>query len=148
MAIPLARGATLLMPALADAEIMELNVWLKSTMERDPTYDPQTKKWTVKIKRDGEEDRVLNVSHIVLATGFSGEPRKPTFPIDEFKGIVHHSSAHPGARGKGWEGKKAVGASRTIARQTSADLLILVSHRLLQQWVRPTLLYCFPSFTP
>uniref|UniRef100_A0A0K3CQ10 BY PROTMAP: gi/472582471/gb/EMS20157.1/ dimethylaniline monooxygenase (N-oxide-forming) [Rhodosporidium toruloides NP11] gi/647402401/emb/CDR48655.1/ RHTO0S19e01728g1_1 [Rhodosporidium toruloides] n=1 Tax=Rhodotorula toruloides TaxID=5286 RepID=A0A0K3CQ10_RHOTO len=90
------------------AEIMELNVWLKSTMERDPTYDPQTKKWTVKIKRDGEEDRVLNVSHIVLATGFSGEPRKPTFPIDEFKGIVHHSSAHPGARGKGWEGKKAV----------------------------------------
>ncbi|BGP11269.1 hypothetical protein JCM10049v2_007172 [Rhodotorula toruloides] len=90
------------------ADIMQLNVWLQSTIERNPVFDPQTKKWTVRVHREGQDDRVLNVSHIVLATGFSGEPRKPTFPIDEFKGIVHHSAVHPGAHGQGWEGKKAV----------------------------------------
>ncbi|BGP35261.1 hypothetical protein JCM10296v2_007096 [Rhodotorula toruloides] len=90
------------------ADIMQLDVWLQSTIERNPVFDQQTKKWTVRVHREGQDDRVLKVSHIVLATGFSGEPRKPTFPIDEFKGIVYHSAVHPGAHGQGWEGKKAV----------------------------------------
>lgn len=102
-----------------DADIMQLNVWLKSTIERNPVFNPQTKKWTVRVKREGQDDRVLEVSHIVLATGFSGEPRKPKFPIDEFKGIVHHSAVHPGARGQGWKGKKAVGTSCDLARSRS-----------------------------
>ncbi|BGP27574.1 hypothetical protein JCM10295v2_006546 [Rhodotorula toruloides] len=90
------------------ADIMQLNVWLQSSIERNPVFDPQTKKWTVRVKREAQDDRVLNVSHIVLATGFSGMPRKPSFPIDEFKGIIHHSAVHPGAHGQGWEGKKAI----------------------------------------
>ncbi|GAA6062801.1 hypothetical protein JCM10212_006162 [Sporobolomyces blumeae] len=90
------------------AEIMELNVWLESTIERDPEFDEQTKTWTVKVKRNNGEDRVLKTHHLVLASGFSGEPRLPTFPRDEFKGKSWHSSAHPGAaNAKDW-GKKAV----------------------------------------
>ena len=33
----------------------------------------------------------------------------PTFPMDEFKGEISHSSKHPGCHGKPeWSGKKAV----------------------------------------
>ncbi|GAA6011517.1 hypothetical protein JCM10207_002646 [Rhodosporidiobolus poonsookiae] len=90
-------------------EAMEINVWLESTIERDPTYDPQTKQWSVKVVRQNGEDRVLKVNHLVLSTGFSGEPRLPNFPRDEFKGYAVHSSQHPGAHGQAdWKGKKAV----------------------------------------
>ncbi|KWU44303.1 pyridine nucleotide-disulfide oxidoreductase family protein [Rhodotorula sp. JG-1b] len=91
------------------ASQMELNVWLQSTIERDPRWDPQTKRWTVKVLREGAEDREMKVPHLVMATGFSGEPRMPTFPMDEFKGEISHSSKHPGCHGKPeWSGKKAV----------------------------------------
>ena len=90
------------------AEIMELNIWLESTIERDPKFDPQTKTWTVKVNRKTGQDRTLKVKHLILATGFSGEPRLPTFPMDEFKGVIHHSSQHPGGGGQGCEGKKAI----------------------------------------
>lgn len=90
------------------AEIMELNIWLESTIERNPKYDAQSKTWTVKVNRKVGEDRTLKVNHLILASGFSGEPRYPDFPMDDFKGIISHSSGHPGCAGKGWEGKKAI----------------------------------------
>lgn len=90
------------------AEIMELNIWLESTIERNPQFDAQTKTWTVKVNRKTGQDRTLKVHHLILATGFSGEPRLPTFPMEEFKGVIHHSSQHPGCAGQGWEGKKAI----------------------------------------
>lgn len=106
------------------AEMMELNIWLNSTIERNPTFDEATKQWTVSVVTDGKAPRQMKVNHLVLATvsvrrvrvgqcanpchlqGFSGEPRLPSFPRDEFQGTVHHSSRHPGA--DGWEGKKAI----------------------------------------
>ncbi|GAA5838994.1 hypothetical protein JCM11251_007848 [Rhodosporidiobolus azoricus] len=88
-------------------EAMELNVWLNSTIERNPTYDPQSKQWSVNITRDGKV-RPMKVNHLVLASGFSGEPRIPSFPKDDFKGYLVHSSQHPGSHQQNWEGKKAV----------------------------------------
>ncbi|KAK4049999.1 hypothetical protein OIV83_003823 [Microbotryomycetes sp. JL201] len=88
------------------AEQMELCIWLNSAVERNPQFDPQTKQWTVKVTRDGKEARTLKVNHLVMATGFSGEPRLPDFPRDEYQGVCHHSSRHPGSMG--FEGKKAV----------------------------------------
>ncbi|KPV71896.1 uncharacterized protein RHOBADRAFT_39941 [Rhodotorula graminis WP1] len=90
------------------ASQMELNIWLQSTIERNPTYDEQTKQWTVRVKREGQDDREMHVNHLVLASGFSGEPRLPSFPRDEFKGYITHSSGHAGCHGKDWAGKKAV----------------------------------------
>ncbi|BGP19956.1 hypothetical protein JCM10213v2_008087 [Rhodosporidiobolus nylandii] len=90
------------------AEAMELNIWLESTIERNPVYDEVSKSWTVKVVRANGEDRVMKVNHLVLASGFSGEPRIPKFPKDEFKGYLVHSSQHPGSHGKDWAGKKAV----------------------------------------
>ncbi|KAK4701397.1 hypothetical protein P7C70_g4838, partial [Phenoliferia sp. Uapishka_3] len=88
------------------ASIMELNVWLQSTISPNPTYDEATKKWSVVINKEGSEPRTMHVSQLVLASGFSGEAKLPTFPRDDFEGTSHHSSRHPG--GRGWEGKKAV----------------------------------------
>lgn len=50
------------------AESMELNVWLKSTIERNPTYDEATKQWTVSVAREGHPPRTMKVGHLVLAT--------------------------------------------------------------------------------
>ncbi|GJN93915.1 hypothetical protein Rhopal_006974-T1 [Rhodotorula paludigena] len=91
------------------AEQMELNVWLKSTIAPNPTFDEQTKQWSVRIVREGQSDREMKVNHLVLASGFSGEPRMPKFPMSDYKGYLTHSSGHPGCHGKDeWKGKKIV----------------------------------------
>ena len=85
---------------------MELNVWTSSTIEGGATYDKNTHKWTVTVNRDGKK-RQMQVSHIIMATGFSGEPRMPKFEgLDSFKGTICHSSKHKGA--SDWTGKKAI----------------------------------------
>lgn len=53
--------------------------------------------------REGAENRTMHVNHLVLASGFSGEARMPTFDTSEFQGTLCHSSRHKG--GMGWEGK-------------------------------------------
>lgn len=112
------------------ASQMELNVWLQSTIERDPKWDSQTKRWTVKVMREGSEPREMKVPHrkrsttdpffceqrltacspaVIMATGFSGEPRMPSFSTEEFQGFMTHSSKHPGCHEKPeWRGKKAI----------------------------------------
>ncbi|BGP54614.1 hypothetical protein JCM8202v2_002201 [Rhodotorula sphaerocarpa] len=91
------------------ASQMELNVWLQSTIERDPKWDSQTKRWTVKVMREGSEPREMKVPHLIMATGFSGEPRMPSFSTEEFQGFMTHSSKHPGCHEKPeWRGKKAI----------------------------------------
>ena len=44
------------------ADAMELNVWLKSTVERDPKWDSSSKTWTVTVDRDGKK-REMKVKH-------------------------------------------------------------------------------------
>jgi hypothetical protein len=88
---------------------MELNVWLRSSIAPNPVQGPDGK-WTVEVVTTPEEGtpstRTFVVNHLVLASGFSGEARLPSFPRDEFGGVAVHSSKHRG--GKPWAGKKAV----------------------------------------
>ncbi|OLL23113.1 putative indole-3-pyruvate monooxygenase YUCCA3, partial [Neolecta irregularis DAH-3] len=85
---------------------LELNAWTGTTIERS-TFDEQAKRWTVEVNRKDGANRTLNPAHIVLATGVSGEPNIPVFKgMDNFKGKVHHSSAH--TTGKSWSGRKAI----------------------------------------
>lgn len=72
------------------------------------------------------------VNHLVLSTGFSGEPRLPDFPRDEFKGVAIHSSSHKGS--KGWEGKRCV----TIGSCNSAHDIAQYVTRCLATTRRPT----------
>lgn len=89
------------------AEAMELNVWTEATIEGGAKFNEQTGKWTVNVVHKGHPDREMQVNHIVLATGFSGEPRMPDIEgMDTFKGPIMHSSKHKGA--EGFKGKKAV----------------------------------------
>ena len=46
------------------AEVMELNVWLNSTIEPNPVYDDKTATWSVNVIKDGTI-RNLRVAHLV-----------------------------------------------------------------------------------
>ena len=92
----------------AYASIMELNVWLSSSLT-SATYSDEDKQWTTTVKRGGGTERTLRPNHVVLCTGHSGEPRVPTFPgQDDFKGSVYHGSHHKDASDHDVSGKRVV----------------------------------------
>jgi putative flavoprotein involved in K+ transport len=76
-------------------KIMELNYW-GGTEATHAAYDEAAGRWTVQVERHGQP-MVLRPAQLVLATGVSGKPNRPSFPgMDVFRGDQHHSSAHPG----------------------------------------------------
>ncbi|RLL95775.1 hypothetical protein CFD26_105750 [Aspergillus turcosus] len=93
----------------AYARIMELNVWLKTSV-KSAVYDDTKAQWTVTVARgDTGSERVLHPRHIVWCTGHSGEPKIPTFPGQaQFKGTVYHGSQHRDASDYNVKGKKVV----------------------------------------
>ena len=95
------------------AKLMELNVWVKTTLE-STSWDEGKKAWTVTVKRtkaDGStETRTLHPKHIIQATGHSGKKNFPSHMkgMSNFKGdVLCHSSEFKGANPEG-RGKKAV----------------------------------------
>lgn len=92
----------------AYASIMELNVWLKTTI-KSATYDDSKGQWTVTLTRGDGSERVLYPRHVVWCTGHSGEPKVPTFSGQEkFKGSLYHGSKHHDASQYDVKGKKVV----------------------------------------
>ncbi|GIJ83870.1 hypothetical protein Asppvi_002701 [Aspergillus pseudoviridinutans] len=93
----------------AYARIMELNVWLKTSV-KSAVYNDAKAQWTVTVARgDTGSARVLHPRHIVWCTGHSGEPKIPTFPGQmQFKGTVYHGSQHHDASDYEVKGKKVV----------------------------------------
>lgn len=76
------------------ASLMELNVWMKSTIT-SAEYSEESKTWTVKVERGDGTERVIKPKHVVFCTGHAGEPKIPSFPgQSEFKGSVYHGSQH------------------------------------------------------
>jgi len=84
------------------AKTLELNVWLKSTLQSSK-WDDSVRQWTVTISRtlpDGQtETRTLHPKHIIQATGASGKKYFPSIPgMDKFEGsLLCHSADFPGA---------------------------------------------------
>ncbi|KAF7314122.1 hypothetical protein HMN09_00571300 [Mycena chlorophos] len=75
----------------------ELAVWTSTTIAAPPTYDEETRRWSVQLSRRGEK-MSLSPRHILMATGTVGVPKMPSWPgMDTFKGTVYHSDAHKGA---------------------------------------------------
>lgn len=93
----------------AYASMMELNVWMSSTVS-SAVYDDNTHTWTVEIIRRDGSTRALNPHHVVLCTGHAGEALIPTFPGQEnFKGQAYHASFHKDAAETGdSKGKKVI----------------------------------------
>jgi putative flavoprotein involved in K+ transport len=90
--------------------IMELNYWGSSTCGH-ARWDDAAQAWTVMVNRGGQE-MVIRPKHLVLATGMSGVPNRPSYPgMDRFKGVQHHSSTHPGG---GVMGAPGANAARSV----------------------------------
>lgn len=97
----------------AYAKLLELNVWVKTTLEAT-SWDESKKLWTVTVKRtkpDGStETRTLHPQHVIQATGHSGKKNFPSYTkgLGNFKGdVLCHSSEFRGAQ-PNRKGKKAV----------------------------------------
>jgi cation diffusion facilitator CzcD-associated flavoprotein CzcO len=90
------------------ASLMELNVWMNSTIG-SAVYDDAAHKWTIEIVRDGNL-RKLHPNHVVFATGHAGEAKVPIFPgQSDFQGSAYHASLHRDASVTGnAAGKKVV----------------------------------------
>ncbi|KAG8408201.1 hypothetical protein J3459_018068 [Metarhizium acridum] len=96
----------------AYANIMELNVWMKTKLT-ETSWDETKKCWTVCVERttdDGStERRTFHPRHIIQATGHSGKKNQPKIKgAETFKGdLICHSSEFSGAQ-EGRQGKTAV----------------------------------------
>jgi putative flavoprotein involved in K+ transport len=87
------------------ARVMEINYW-SSTEATSARYDEQGGAWEARVVRDGE-GVILRPRQLVLATGMSGKPNRPSFPgQDVFAGEQQHSSEHPGP--DAYSGKRVV----------------------------------------
>lgn len=85
----------------AYATLLEINVWLQSTIASS-SYSDSTHTWTITIKRENGQTRTLHPRHIVFCTGHSGEPKIPNFPGQStFAGTVYHGSQHTDATASG-----------------------------------------------
>ncbi|MBK4738054.1 NAD(P)/FAD-dependent oxidoreductase [Noviherbaspirillum pedocola] len=100
--------------------VMELNYWSR-TEALGAKYDEASGEWEVRVNRDGEEI-TLRPKQLVFALGVSGFPNVPKIEgAENFKGVQHHSSKHPG--GEAWAGKRAVVlGSNNSAHDICADL--------------------------
>jgi putative flavoprotein involved in K+ transport len=89
----------------AYTRVMELNYW-GSTTATSAAYDETAGEWDVVVDRDGDTVR-LRPRQLVIATGVSGKPNRPSFPgQDVFAGEQQHSSEHPGP--DAYAGKRVV----------------------------------------
>ena len=71
---------------------LELNVWTGTRLTA-AVHDPESHQWTLTVRRSDGSMRELRPAHLVLATGLSGRPRRPTIAgEDEFRGELLHSS--------------------------------------------------------
>ncbi|HEX5194444.1 MAG TPA: NAD(P)/FAD-dependent oxidoreductase [Solirubrobacteraceae bacterium] len=85
--------------------VMELNYWT-STVAESARYDEDAGEWEVRVRRDGDPV-TLRPKQLVLATGMSGRPNRPSIPgQDRFRGEQQHSSEHPGP--DAYAGKRVV----------------------------------------
>jgi hypothetical protein len=90
----------------AYASLMELNIWLSSSVT-SAKYSESSKTWTVDVTKADGSKRSLHPSQLILATGHSGEPRIPSFPgQDSFTGKIYHGSTHKDATPASAHGKK------------------------------------------
>ncbi|KAJ5793806.1 hypothetical protein N7457_000405 [Penicillium paradoxum] len=92
----------------AYASIMELNVWLETSVV-SAEYDDAVGQWTVVVVRGDGRRRTIKPRHLVWCTGHSGEALVPSFPGQEsFEGRVYHGTEHRDASESDVRGKKVI----------------------------------------
>lgn len=140
------------------AVTQDLLVWTSSTLEPNPSYDSQAKRWAVVIRRNGVP-YLLRPQHLIIATSTMGDPIIPVYPgIEKFRGTVQHAVTFKG--GASFAGKRVlvVGAGNTSV-DVCQDLLFrgASSVTLLQRsstvaisvaWLAATFGGAFPPNVP
>ncbi|KAJ5902003.1 hypothetical protein N7495_002531 [Penicillium taxi] len=92
----------------AYASIMELNVWLRTSVASAERNDA-TSTWNITVSRGDGSLRTLHPRHVIWCTGHSGEALIPKFPgQDSFQGVVYHGSQHREASESDVHGKKVI----------------------------------------
>ncbi|GAB7349290.1 hypothetical protein MBLNU459_g8434t2 [Dothideomycetes sp. NU459] len=88
------------------ASKFDINVWLSTSLESG-SWDSSSRKWSLKIKKDGQE-RSITTKAVVLALGAGCQiPAMPRWPGQEtFRGIIKHSVEYTTA--EEWRGKRGV----------------------------------------
>ena len=100
--------------------IMDLDYWTNSTC-LNATFNEDTQQWDVSVNRDGTE-MTLHPTQLVMATGMSGSPNRPSLPGEEnFRGEIRHSSEHPGGDTDRGKNVVVLGANNS-AHDICADL--------------------------
>jgi len=90
----------------AYVESIELNYWTESELI-SATYDEDARVWQAQVRTRDGSSRTMRPAHIVMATGVSGIPNRPSLPgLEQFEGEVIHSSAY--SDGEQWTGKQAI----------------------------------------
>jgi putative flavoprotein involved in K+ transport len=90
----------------AYTESMELNYWTAAEFEGG-SYDENSRRWSVVLRRADGSKREMHPRHIVLATGVSGISHLPDIPtLRNFSGKVLHSSQYD--EGGAWKGKNVL----------------------------------------
>lgn len=105
----------------AYAKIMDLNIW-NGTEFTAASYDEKQQHWNVTVEREGKA-MPLRPTHIVMAVGNAGFPRKPDFEgASDFTGEQYHSSEY--TSGEEFKDKRVVviGANNS-AHDICADLV-------------------------
>ena len=81
----------------AYVESLELNFWT-STEFTGGSYDGNTGRWSVAVRRADGTTRTMHPRHVVMATGVSGIPHVPEIAaLNTFGGKVMHSSQYSDA---------------------------------------------------
>lgn len=100
--------------------IMDLDYWTRTECLR-AHYDEAQHRWDVTVNQDGAE-LTLHPAQLVLATGMSGVPNRPTLAGEEnFLGEIRHSSEHPGGDADRGRDVVVLGANNS-AHDICADL--------------------------
>ena len=85
---------------------LELNFWT-GTEFLGGEYEAPEGRWTVRLRRADGSERVMRPRHVVMATGVSGIPNRPTIAtLENFAGPVLHSSEY--TDGTDWAGRSAI----------------------------------------
>lgn len=93
----------------------DLVIWRCSTILPTPSYDATTRRWTVKVSKQGETV-TLRPYHIVLAVGFLGIPYvPPLFDAELFNGRKFHATHYKGPHSLTKKNVVVVGASQSAA---------------------------------
>lgn len=85
------------------AQAMSIATWTSSTIERSE-YDSTTGRWNIAVRRADGATRTLHPSHVIMATGVFGKPRRLDLPGAEgFSGTIVNAADYSGShdvRGK------------------------------------------------